>query len=124
MSTVGAFVYSAHTLILTKMPDGASSGKIGYARLSLSNGYVASVTGAFHADFNLATYGSGSTNFITSPSATKPAAIFVADDPLFADMALNSLTTPVFGLLTYPALNKMVIAIILLVVYYLYNHVR
>jgi hypothetical protein len=113
MATVGAVVYDRKTLLLSALPDGANNGKKGYARVSLSDGTLGSVTGIF------------STTMPTSPSinvATGYAAVFITDNNQFKAAGVNSASTPVVGLLTYPAINWMLIIAILALVYYLYYH--
>jgi len=129
MSTVGAFVYDEYTLILTKMPDGVTPSKIGYARFQLSDGTTGSATGTFLVKPNLVAGGGASTVFMTSGpgggTAANPSAVFMSEDKLFAtSTGNNSLGTPIVGLLTYPAANWLYIALILVAAWYLYYHGR
>ena len=113
MSTVGAIVYNTKVLLLTDLPDGATNGKKGYARVSLSDGTRGSVTGTFSTAV-------GSLNSINVGSQYK--ATFTVDTAQFPSTNANSVSTPVVGLLTYPAVNWMVIIAALALVYYLYYH--
>lgn len=109
-ATVGAILFDKQTLILSALPDGVTNGKMGYARVSLSDGTVGSVSGIF-----------SNTGLPTRNVGTGYTAMFVTDNNQF-NTGGNVAATPVVGLLTYPAVNWMVIIAILALVYYLYYH--
>jgi hypothetical protein len=107
MSTVGCTVVDSKTLLLSAFPTGVDAGKIGYARFVLSDGTRGSVTGAFKIDLN-----------VSPPTGFASRFYFQTENDTFTAGTANH---PNIGLLTYPAVNWIMIVLVLALAYYVYH---